>query len=150
MTRRHGLIPIALALTVLCGGASAAWAQTFPNMKGAWTGTSRSIVLGPAPHHKDNPAARAVGGDVRLSEMKFTITVEGQEGNRFWGHISSSVMTEPLIGAFSSDGKRFRIVQRQNGMLDGVMSGADKFETFYSDAKPNLIAVGVTEYTRER
>src|SRR5438045_924749 len=123
----------ALAVWLLSLVGSAGFAQSFPDMKGAWTGTGKTIVMGPAPHHKDNPDAKSVG-DVRLSEMKFTITVDGQQDNRFWGNIASPARTEPIIGAFAADGKRFRIVLRDSGMLDGTMSGADSFEVLYSDS----------------
>ncbi|MFO1159346.1 MAG: hypothetical protein U1E60_10950 [Reyranellaceae bacterium] len=149
MVHRHRLVSISLALAFVCGGTGAAFAQSFPSMKGAWTGTGTTVVLGPAPHHKDNAAAKAVG-DVRLSEMKFTITIDGQQGNRFWGQIASAARTEALVGAFVADGRHFRIVLRDSGILDGTMSGDDKFEVLYSDAKPNLIAVGTNEYTRQK
>lgn len=149
MVSRRDLVSIRFALAFLCVGTGTAFAQSFPNMKGAWIGTGKTVVLGPAPHHKDNPAATAVG-DVRLSEIRFTITIDGQQDSRFWGNIASAAKTEALIGAFVADGKRFRIVLRDSGILDGVMSGDDKFEVLFSDAKPNLIAVGTNEYTRQK
>jgi hypothetical protein len=148
MVCRHSMA-FALAVCLLSGVGGAGFAQSFPDMKGAWTGTGKTIVLGPAPHHKDNPDARTVG-DVRLSEMKFTITVDGQQDNRFWGKIASAARTEPVVGAFAADGKRFRIVLRDSGILDGTMSGDDTFEVLYADSKPNLSAVGTNLYTRQK
>lgn len=149
MILRRNAVLISLVVAFLGTGASTLRAQSYPSMKGVWSGTGKTIVLGLAPHHKDNPAATAMG-DYRLSEIKFTITIDGQQENRFWGKISSSVKTETLVGAFAADGKRFRIVQRESGVLDGNMLSGDKFEVLYSDAKPDFVAVGTNEYTREK
>jgi hypothetical protein len=141
--------PLVLGFAILSTGAGWATAQSILDMRGSWTGTGKTIVNGPAPHHKDNPAARPAG-NLRLSEVTFTITVEGQQDVRFWGKIAFAAKTEPLIGAIAADGKHFRIVLQENGMLDGTMLGDDRFEVMYSDAKLGVTAVGTNVYTRQK
>jgi hypothetical protein len=147
MRRFFSLLVVCFAMTATNAGV--ADAQSAPDLRGSWIGTGKTIVSGPAPHHRDNPAARPAGSH-RLSEMKFTITVEGQQDMRFWGTIASAAKTEPVIGAIAADGKRFRIVLQDSGVLDGVMLSNDSFEVFYVDIKPGLTAVGTNLYTRQK
>jgi hypothetical protein len=75
--------------------ASAAAPPEIPNVVGEWKGTSETVVFGSSPHHPDSaaPADKA-----RLREVEFTMTVEGQEGRRFWGKNSSAVHQPTLRG----------------------------------------------------
>ena len=147
MNRFFSLLLLTAAMLGVTAGVAVA--QSAPDLKGSWTGTGKTIVSGPAPHHKDNPAARPAG-TYRLSEMKFTITIEGQQDMRFWGTIASAAKTEPVIGAIAADGKRFRVVLQDSGVLDGVMLSNDTCEVFYVDVKPGLTAVGTNLYTRQK
>lgn len=138
-----------LGFAALWAAAGAAGAQSIPDMKGSWTGTGRTIVNGPAPHHADNTAAKPVG-KYKLSELKFTITIEVQQDVRFWGTVASPAKVEPVIGALSADGKRFRIVLQDGGMADGTLLSNDTFEILYSEAKGGVTAVGTNFYTRQK
>jgi hypothetical protein len=66
MRRLFSLLVVCFAMAVTNAGV--ADAQSVPDLKGSWTGTGKTIMNGPAPHHKDNPAARPAGS-YRLSEM---------------------------------------------------------------------------------
>ena len=65
-------------------GGGRALAQSIPDMKGVWTGTSKSIVSGPAPFHPATIPSKAAGPN-RLTEVEFTMTIQGQQDVRFWG-----------------------------------------------------------------
>ena len=89
-------------LGLACGlalGASLAWAEDFPDLKGTWKGTNEAVVLGQGAHHP-NPGGQA---GPRTTNTDFTVTFAGQDGRRFWGTIASPTATEPLLGVFASD-----------------------------------------------
>jgi hypothetical protein len=138
-----------LGFATLCTGAGVAGAQSIPDMKGSWTGTGKTIVKGAAPHHAENTAAKPAG-KYKLSEIKFTITIEGQQDVRFWGTVGSPAKVEPAIGAISADGKRFRMVLQDGGMIDATLLNNDTFEMFYVETKGGVTAVGTNFYTRQK
>lgn len=80
MNRMFNLVLLSFAGVTVTSSLTVA--QSIPDLKGSWTGTGKTIVDGPAPHHQNNPAATSAGTH-RLSEMKFTITIEGQQDVRF-------------------------------------------------------------------
>jgi hypothetical protein len=82
--------------------------------------------------------------------VKFTITIEGQQDVRFWGTVASATKVEPAIGAVSSDGKHFRMVQQEGGVIDGTLLTNDTFEIFYVDAKAGASVVATTLYARQK
>jgi hypothetical protein len=121
------LIGICAAIATLAlVGATPTRAQGAFDMKGGWSGTTKAIVRGMAAHH---PAAEASkpAGSARLRELTFTYKIEGQDGPRFWGTVSSPIRTEPVIGAIAADGKRIYIVT-QDGFVDGVIVDNDTID----------------------
>ncbi|MFO1158160.1 MAG: hypothetical protein U1E60_04930 [Reyranellaceae bacterium] len=127
-----------VALSTWAGTASA---QSF-DMKGTWTGTSKSIVSGLAGHHPGTVAAKPAGNN-RLTELPVTTKIEGQDGNRVWGTLSSPSATDPLIGVISPDGKQLRIVLKGRGVIEGTIVNPDTIEVFYTEDH-NGVAVAAT------
>ena len=84
---------------VLVAGSMSSTAQAqddWPDLTGVWSGTSESVVIGDTLHHEP--------GDMpHLSEKAFTFTVEGQDGRRFWGTLSSADDSEPVVGVIASN-----------------------------------------------
>src|SRR3954462_2252899 len=93
-----------VAVLALLLGASAAQAQTVPDLKGTWTGKGKSVVYGTNPHH---PGAAPDPNTPRIRDFEFTFVITNQEGRLAWGYSSSSVAAtrEPFALAVASDGK---------------------------------------------
>lgn len=116
-------------------------AEHMIDLKGTWKGTSQTIVDGSSAHH---PAAGAPGvrgaGKYRLSEQPFTLTVEGQDGRRFWGTIASPAHSERVIGSLSVDGKQVYLVDHK-GYIDGTVVNADRLDIYYRQVLPGSAVV---------
>ena len=130
---RHAFMRLSLILSLLCASGIAS-AQSTVDMKGTWTGTSRSIVNGmPAHHPADMPAKSA--GEHRLTSIKITLKIDGQDDGRFWGTLVSAAKEDPVIGVIAADGKRVRIVQKGRGILEGILLDNESLEYFYTENK---------------
>lgn len=70
--------------------------EAWPDLTGTWTGTTEAVVRGDPLHHEG-------GQEPYLSETVFTLTIEGQDGRRFWGQIASEEGDEPLVGVIAND-----------------------------------------------
>jgi hypothetical protein len=113
--------------------ASAASAQDIPNLKGTWTGDAPVIVAGASLHLPAGASNTQPAGTYRLGNQMMTYTIEGQDGRRFWGKLSSPRATERLIGSFSVDGQRFYAID-DDGYIDGVVVGANRIDVCYREA----------------
>jgi hypothetical protein len=138
----------ALVFTVLCAGAGMAAGQSIPDMKGVWTGTSKSIVSGPAPFHPATIPSKPAGPN-RLTEVEFIMTVEGQQDVRFWGTRGSATKVEPVIGVISADGKRIRVIPQSGGLIEGNFVDNDSIEIFYLENR-NGASVAATNLFKRR
>ncbi len=119
-------LTIAAALVLPTATASA---QAIPDMKGTWSGSSHSIVMGANHgHHADNtqPADKPF-----LASRTFTLQVEGQDGRRFWGTTVTSHSRESFIAVLRADGKSFLLVDSDGTMFVDAM-GANSFEGCYT------------------
>ena len=93
----------ALSATLLFGCLAAAQAQqAVPDLTGAWSGVARSIVRGSGWHH---PGTETIEDPPRLREVRFTYTVERQDGALLWGTTSSPSYREPFAWALSRDNR---------------------------------------------
>lgn len=141
---------LAIALAALVSGVSIAGAQSLPELKGTWAGTSKTIVSGLAPHHPATVAAKPAGPN-RLTEVKFTVKVDGQEGNRIWGTIISPSTADPFVGVISADGKRLHMVlQRGGGFLDGTVLSPDSIEIVYLEHSGGIALAATNIWTRQK
>jgi hypothetical protein len=93
----------ALSAALLFGCLAAAQAQeAVPDLTGVWSGVARSIVLGSGYHH---PGTETTQDPPRLREVRFTYTVERQDGTLVWGTTSSPSYREPFAWALSRDNR---------------------------------------------
>src|SRR4051794_8451823 len=96
-----------IAVAFLAGAAllfaGSAGAQSVVDIKGVWKGDAQNIVDGPANHHPPSGTGIRPAAKYLLSDQTFTMTIDGQDGRRFWGTMASSRKTERLIGSFSVD-----------------------------------------------
>jgi hypothetical protein len=147
MNRLLGLLMFGLA--TVCAGASIGSAQSMFDMKGTWNGTSKSIVSGLPLHHPTTTPAKAAGMH-RLTELKITIKIEGQEDGRFWGSLASPATVEPVIGVLSPDSKRLRMITQGGGMIEGIVLENGSIEIFYLENKAGVSVAATNTFTRQK
>jgi hypothetical protein len=140
-------LPLLCAIAFLAG-TGIANAQSF-DMKGTWTGTSKTIVSGPAGHHPPSVASKPAGNN-RLTELAFTTKIEGQEGNRVWGTISSPAATDPLIGVISPDGKQLRLIAKGKGVIEGTVVDPDTISIFYTEGHNDVAVAATNTWKRQK
>jgi hypothetical protein len=138
-----------LALAVLCAGTGIAGAQSMVDMKGTWTGMSKSIVSGLPPHHPTSTPSK-LAGPHRLTELKITIKIEGQQDGRVWGTLGSAAKVEPIIGVLSPDGKRLRMVAEGGGIVDGTVVNTDTIDIFYTEHQGGVSVAATNVWTRQK
>jgi hypothetical protein len=134
----------------LLATAVAASAQTPPvlDMKGTWTGTGAAIIDGPTTYHPPGATGTKPSGSYRLREVTYTYKIDGQDGKRFWGTVSSdAVANERLIGSLSYDGKWIYMVGRE-GYLDGQVIDNDTIQMCYRHVNATSAIVGCNQMKR--
>ena len=90
------------AVVALLATATVAQAQSTPDLKGAWSGKFRTVILGDNPHH---PPAGAPDAP-RVREIAFTFDIEGQDGRLLWGKSwSNPERKEPFVASITWDGR---------------------------------------------
>lgn len=123
---------VALALGTFL--ATAGVAQTAaPDVRGTWVGTSQSIVTGKAKHHAAPPPGKPL-----LDNVEFTWVIEGQDGHRFWGTLSSVHGSEALTGVVGLDGKTL-VARTSEGEIEGRLVDSDTVEIIYSAGGPATV-----------
>ena len=91
-----------LAMLVTSAGAHA---ESFSDIKGTWSGSFKTAILGHNPHH---PGTETVADPPRIRQIEFTIDIEGQDGRLVWGKSwSDPERKEGFVGTITADGKTF-------------------------------------------
>jgi hypothetical protein len=135
---------LACILSLVALAATPAAAQTaIPDLRGTWTGESESIVLGGGnPHHAATQSA-----EPRFSSVKFTMTVDKQDGRRFAGTFSSPTSSETVIGVLSRGGTIYMV--DDDGYDSGTMLAANRMELCYRHLSARARIVSCTELTKQ-
>ena len=124
---------VALALGAAALSAPAIAQSAAPDMRGTWTGTSDSIQTGATKHHEARP-----GDKPWLDTVQFTYLIDGQDGHRFWGTLSSKYGKEMMVGVVGRDGKSV-VARTSEGEIRGVLVDPDTIELIYSAAQPATV-----------
>lgn len=140
---------LVLGLALVCAGSGVATAQTPFDMKGTWSGMSNSIVSGLPAHHPATVQAKPAGPN-RLTSVKFTVKIDGQDGTRVWGTGMSPSKVDALIGVISPDGKYLRLVAQGSGIIEGTITGPDSIEIFYTEQGNGLSIAATNVLTRQK
>lgn len=141
MKRLLAAMVVTLAVAAPSGMAMAQDAAALPDIKGNWVGTSETVLMGSTLHHEDGEEGP------RLSEMEFTMAVEGQDGRRFWGTFTSAKSSETFLGVIGFDGKSI-VARDADGHIDGTLADDDTMQVIYSHTGDSTV-VAATTFTRE-
>ena len=115
------------AVVAVLATATVAQAQPAPDLKGAWSGKFRTIILGSNPHHPPGGAADAP----RVREITFTFDIEGQDGRLLWGKSwSNPERKEPFVASITSDGRTI-IGADTDGSLTMRIGGRGRMDLCY-------------------
>jgi hypothetical protein len=135
-------LALILSLAVLAAAPAAAQ-NAAPDLRGTWTGESESVVFGGgSPHHPANPNA-----EPRFSSVKFTMTIDKQEGRRFFGTFASATSSEIVIGMVSRAGTIYMV--DDDGYDSGTMLAANRMELCYRHLSARARIVSCTELTKQ-
>ncbi len=138
-----------LALGAILAGAGASAQTAAFDMKGTWKGTGEAIVDGHGTHHPAGSTAKPAG-PYRLRELHFTYKIDGQEGKRFWGTVSSEhEANQRMIGSLSADGKWIYIAGK-DGILDGTVVDSDTIQMCYRQVSVAVAIVACNEMKRQK
>jgi hypothetical protein len=130
------------ALTIFAGCAVAQ--DKWPDIKGVWTMTSSSIVLGAEKHH---PAA-VKQETPRYREVKFTLRITEQKDRRFSGTIESQHYKETVIGAFANNQKQV-LMADSDGYFDATLIDANTMDYCYRHIATGSTVVACSVMKRE-
>lgn len=136
--------PTAALLLVGASLALAPAAQaddTWPDLTGVWTGTSESVVRGDPLHHEGGEAPH-------LSEVAFTLTIEGQEGRRFWGALDSPQDSEAVVGVIANDRKALYLADLDGYAVDTLVD-ENTIDHCYLQASPDVQVAACLTFIRQ-
>ena len=120
--------------------------QSYPNLKGTWTGQTHSLRQGNADHFPDTGEAGPV-----FVEAPWILVVDRQEGNRFTG---TRVRTEgtrrdPVLGVIRADRKTIHMVD-DDGTFLTILTAPDTLEMCRTEVTAASMLVGCRQLTRQR
>ena len=131
-------------LSISLGGAGisagSAIAQQTPNITGAWTGRSSTILVeGPNYSSTTMPSWE----NPKLLQRDVTAKITNQKGNLFWGKVfGNGKLDGPMIGAIGVDGKTIVMVG-PNAHVRATLVSPNQIEYCYLDSD---MATGDKEY----
>ena len=124
--------------------ATAALAQTaVPDFRGTWKGESETIILGDGNAHHGSTASLAP----RFNSVPFTLTIDKQEGRRFFGTFSSSISSETVIAVISHSGTIY--MGDDDGYMVATMLAPNRLEVCYLLQSPTSRIASCTEFTKQ-
>jgi hypothetical protein len=144
------VVAFAAGLVAVAAMAQTAGTAAVFDMRGTWTGTRDNITDGATPQIPAS-AQISAAGPYRLTRSKVTYKIDGQDGRRFWGTISSdeSGAATRLIGSLSVDGK-WIYMAGVVGIVDAQVVDADTIESCYRHANAQSATVGCDLMKRQK
>ena len=132
-----------ISLLAALATVSASAETAIPDLRGTWTGESESIVLGRGnPHHAGKRSA-----EPRMSSVKFTMTIDKQDGRRFSGKFSSARGSETVIAVVSRSGAIYMV--DDDGYNVGTMLAPNRMELCYLLQSPAARIASCVELTKQ-
>ncbi len=115
-----------LCVAAVISAASAASAQTPPNLVGTWKGKAEAVFVGPTPYRVADGTGPNFGG-----EIEYSYVVKEQKGARFSGDQSAGKVTETIIGALRPPEFRSGVILDHDGESDFSLRNATTMDVCY-------------------
>jgi hypothetical protein len=117
----------------------------WPDVKGVWTMTSSTVVVGAEKHHP----GKAEMGKPRYREVKFTLRITEQKDRRFSGTVESENYTETIIGVFANNKKQIMMAD-SDGYFDATLVDANAIDYCYRHITSGSVVVACSVMKREQ
>src|SRR6188508_3183250 len=124
--------------------APAAAESGIPDFRGVWTGESETIVLGGGNDHH----VAAQSNEPEMRSVRFTLTVDRQDGRRFSGTFSSPRTSEKVIAVYSRSGAI--LMADDEGYTHGTVIGPDRIELCYLHVSTAARIASCTELSKQK
>jgi hypothetical protein len=144
MVAKIGIALLTCVFTLTISAGCALAQDNWPDVKGVWTWTSSSIVLGAEKHH---PAA-VKQETPRYREVNFTLRITEQKDRRFSGTAESEHYRETVIGAFANNKKQV-LMADSDGYFDATLIDANTMDCCYRHVAPGSTVVACSVMKRE-
>jgi hypothetical protein len=120
--------------------------QTYPDLKGKWTGPGQSVTLGKTDHWPDTGETGPV-----FREGSWTLVIDRQEGNRFTGShgLTEGTQRDFVLGVIRADQKTILMVD-DDGTFFATLSGPDLMEMCRTEITFNSHLVGCRQLTHQK
>jgi hypothetical protein len=138
---RKGIVVVA-AFVVFAFFATVARAEA-PDMTGTWVGTVVGARMGTGLDHAPKSTTPA------FSAVDFTMKIEKQQGQAFYGTTSSKKSVDAIVGVVSEDGKHFYIAD-DDVVKIGTIKDADTVEIITVGAGKHHRLAAAAVFTRKK
>ena len=118
----------------------------YPDVRGQWKTSVDHVVTGSGPHYRKDPNP----GQARNEKADVTLTINRQEGRKFWGEFSANGEVTPFLGVIASDKKTMYRVDATGGHAIATLVGRDKLDGCYFRGGQDLMVAGCHIMTRQR
>ena len=140
-------IAVAAASLLLAPALSiAADTGGFPDVRGQWKTSVDHVVTGSGPHYRKDPSP----GQARNEKADVTLTINRQEGRKFWGEFNANGEVTPVLGVIASDKKTMYRVDATGGHAIATLVGRDKLDGCYFRGGQDMMVAGCHVMTRQR
>jgi len=129
-----------LAITATCAIAQETWLD----MKGVWSMTSSSVVIGAEKHHP----GKVKQEKPRYRDINFTLRITEQKDRRFSGTVESEHYKETVIGVFANNRKQI-LMADSDGYFDATLIDANTIDYCYRHISSGSTVVACSMMKRE-
>jgi hypothetical protein len=132
-----------VVFATLTAAPAAAQQGAIPDLRGTWKGESESIILGAGnPHHAAPPSS-----EPRLNSVAFTMTVDKQEGRRFFGTFSSARGSDKFVAVISRSNTILLV--DDDGYTIGTILAPNRMEFCYMHLSQATRLASCAELTKQ-
>ncbi len=143
MYTKAGIMCAVFTFALLAAAGDVLSQGPWPDMKGVWSMTSSSVVMGGEKHHP----GKVEQGSVRYREVKFTLRVTEQKDRRFSGIVESEHHKETFIGVIANNQQQI-LMADSDGYFDGTLVDANTVDYCYRHISPGSIVVACSVMKR--
>jgi hypothetical protein len=118
----------------------------FPDVRGQWKTSVDHFVTGSGQHYRND----AKPGEARNEKADVTLTINRQEGRKFWGKFTANGEETAVLGVIASDKKTMYRVDATGGHAIATLVGRDKLDGCYFRGGQDMMVAGCHIMTRQR